>query len=145
MSDYTKPLPVLTDENRPFWESCAAGRLSFQKCCDCQHLRYPISHICPDCLSSDYRWTPVSGRGHVFSYVVFHKAYHPGFQGDLPYNVALVQLDEGPRMYGNIVDTPNDAVRIGAAVTAVFDEVTREITIPRFRLVPQDGEDRVHA
>ncbi len=135
MSDYSKPLPVLTDENRPFWESCEAGRLSFQKCSGCGHLRYPISPFCPVCLSAEHEWTPVSGRGVVFSYVVFHRAYHPGFKEDLPYNVALVQLEEGPRMYSNVVDVPNDAVKIGDAVEAVFDKVTPEITIPRFRLM----------
>jgi uncharacterized OB-fold protein len=133
MSDYSKPLPTLTDENRPFWEACRAGRLCLQQC-SCGHLRYPISPFCPRCLSAEYTWTPVSGRGTVFSYVVFHQAYHPGFKADLPYNVALVQLEEGPRMYSNVVGVPNDQVKIGDAVVAVFDPVTPEITIPRFRL-----------
>ena len=70
----------------------------------------------------------------MFSYVVFHQAYHPGFKDDVPYNVALVQLEEGPRMYSNIVGTSNDQVRIGDAVEVVFDPVTPEVTIPRFRL-----------
>jgi uncharacterized OB-fold protein len=134
MAEYDKPVPALTDENRPFWDACRAGHLSFQKCSGCAHLRYPISQVCPRCLSADFAWTPVSGRGTVFSYVVFHNAYHPGFKADLPYNVAMVQLDEGPRMYGNVVGVPNDQVRIGDAVEAVFDAVTPEITIPRFRL-----------
>ena len=134
MTDYAKPLPTITDENRPFWQSCREGRLSFQKCGGCGHLRYPISHVCPQCLSLEFTWSPVSGRGTVFSYVVFHQAYHPGFKADLPYNAALVQLEEGPRMYSNIVGVPNDQVRIGDAVEAVFDAVTPEITIPRFRL-----------
>lgn len=134
MSEYTKPLPTLTDENRPFWEACRAGQLSLQKCGACGHLRYPISPFCPQCLSGEFAWTPVSGRGTVFSCVVFHQAYHPGFKQDVPYNVALVQLEEGPRMYSNVVGTPHDQVRIGDAVEVVFDPVTPEITIPRFRL-----------
>jgi uncharacterized OB-fold protein len=134
MSDYAKPLPTLTDENRPFWDACKAGRLSFQKCSGCGHLRYPINPFCPQCLSAEFAWTPVSGRGTGFSYVVGPQAYHPAFKGDLPYNVALIQLEEGPRMYSNVVGTPNDAVKIGDAVEVVFDPVTPEITIPRFRL-----------
>jgi uncharacterized OB-fold protein len=133
MTDYAKPLPVLTDENRPFWEACREGRLSLQQCGDCAHIRYPISHVCPRCLSAAFAWTPMSGRATVFSYIVFHRAYHPGFAQDVPYNVALVQLEEGPRLYSNIVGTPNDAVRIGDAVEVVFDPVTPEVTIPRFR------------
>ena len=134
MTDYAKPLPTLTDENRPFWESCRAGRLSLQLCKACSHLRYPISAFCPNCLSAEFDWAAVSGRGTVFSYIVFHQAYHPGFKEDLPYNVALVQLEEGPRMYSNIVGTPNDQVHIGDAVEVVFDPVTPEVTIPKFRL-----------
>jgi len=134
MSDYTKPLPTLNDENRPFWDACRAGRLSLQKCAACAHMRYPISAVCPRCLSTEFNWADMSGRGTVFSYIVFHQAYHPGFKGELPYNVALVQLEEGPRMFSNIVGTPNSEVRVGDAVQAVFDPVTPEVTIPRFRL-----------
>ncbi|HVZ43585.1 MAG TPA: Zn-ribbon domain-containing OB-fold protein [Ramlibacter sp.] len=132
MADYDKPLPALTDENRPFWEACRAGVLKLQKC-ECGHLRYPIARFCPRCLSSVFEWTPVSGRGTVFSYVVFHNAYHPGFKAALPYNAALIQLEEGPRMYSNVVGVPNDAVKIGDAVEVTFDPVTPEITIPRFK------------
>lgn len=134
MTDYAKPLPTLNDENRPFWEACRAGRLSLQRCAQCAHFRYPISPFCPNCLAGDFDWTPVSGRGSVFSFIVFHRAYHPGFQADLPYNVALVQLEEGPRMYSNIVGTPNDRVRVGDQVEAVFEAATDEVTIPKFRL-----------
>ena len=133
MDPYNKPLPTLSEENRPFWDGCRAGRLMLQKC-GCGHLRYPISPFCPECLSDQFEWSPVSGRGTVFSYVVFHRAYHPGFKEEVPYNVALVQLEEGPRMYSNIVGVPNDQVRIGDAIEVVFDAVTDAITIPRFRL-----------
>lgn len=135
-TDYAKPLPELTDENRPFWEGCQAGQLRLQHCRACGHVRYPINRTCPQCLSDDFEWAAVSGRGMVFSYVVFHQAYHPGFKAEVPYNVALVQLEEGPRMYSNIVGTPNDQVRIGDEVEVAFDAVTPEITIPRFRLRP---------
>lgn len=134
MTDYAKPLPTLTADNRPFWDACREGRLRLQQCGGCGHVRYPIAPVCPSCLSGDFAWAEVSGRGTVFSYIVFHQAYHPGFKGDLPYNVALVQLEEGPRLFSNIVGTPNDQVRIGDAVEVVFDPVTPEVTIPRFRL-----------
>jgi uncharacterized OB-fold protein len=134
MSEYKKPLPTITDENRAFWDGCKAGRLQLQKCGACGHIRYPISHVCPDCLSYDFEWTALSGRGEVFSYVVFHQLYNKAFAEDIPYNVALVQLDEGPRMYSNIVGVDNDAVKIGDKVEVVFDAVTPEITIPKFRL-----------
>jgi uncharacterized OB-fold protein len=134
MSEYLKPLPTITDENREFWDGARRGKIRMQKCGGCGHIRYPISHVCPKCLSYDFEWNDLSGRGKVFSYVVFHQLYNKAFEKDLPYNVALVQLDEGPRMYGNIVGVPNDDVKVGDKVEAVFDQVTPEVTIPRFRL-----------
>lgn len=134
MTHYNKPLPLLNDENRPFWKACRAGRLTMQQCAKCAHIRFPISPFCPRCLSNEFSWSDLSGRGTVFSFIVFHQAYHAGFKEELPYNVALVQLDEGPRMFSNIVDAPNEKVQVGDLVQAVFVEVTPEITIPRFRL-----------
>jgi len=134
MSEYTKPLPTITDENREFWEGARRGKLRMQKCGDCGHIRFPISHVCPKCLSYNFEWADLSGRGEVFSYVVFHQLYNKAFEKDVPYNVALVQLEEGPRMYSNVIGVDNDAVKVGDKLEATFDQVTPEITIPRFRL-----------
>lgn len=135
MTEYTKPLPTISDRNRPFWEGCREGELRMQRCGNCRHIRYPIALVCPRCLSDQTEWVALSGRGEVFSYVVFYQLYDNAFKDDLPYNVALVQLDEGPRMFSNIVDTPNDEVKIGDRVEVIFDSVTEEVTIPRFRLL----------
>ncbi|MFN4099825.1 MAG: Zn-ribbon domain-containing OB-fold protein [Pararhodobacter sp.] len=133
MSAYTKPLPTLDDVNRPFWDACREGRLALQKCRSCAHLRYPVSHVCPECLSYESDWTTVSGKGEVFSYIVFHQVYNEAFAQDVPYNVAIIQLDEGPRMISNVTGVANDAVKVGDRVEVVFDPVTDEITIPRFK------------
>lgn len=132
--DYTKPLPILTDENRPFWEAAKQGELRMQRCSSCGHIRYPISHVCPNCLEEQHTWEKLSGDGEILSYVVFYQKYHAAFEGDLPYNVALVQLKEGPRMFSNIVQVANDAPKVGDSVQVVFDAVTTAITIPRFKL-----------
>jgi len=134
MSDYSKPLPTITDENREFWDGCKNGKLRMQKCDDCGHIRYPISGVCPKCLSYNFQWSDLSGRGEVFSYVVFHQLYNKAFEKDIPYNVAMVQLEEGPRMFSNVVDVANDAVKVGAKLEVTFDPVTPEITIPKFKL-----------
>lgn len=133
MSDYPKPLPTLTDENRPFWDGCRDGRLRLQRCSGCAQWRYPIAAVCPGCLSPAFEWAEASGRGTVFSTIVFHQAYHPGFKADLPYNVSMIQLEEGPRMFSNVVGVPPRDVKVGDAVEVVFDTVTAEVTIPRFR------------
>lgn len=134
MAEYTKPLPTITAENREFWDVARRGAIRMQKCGACGHIRYPIAHCCPKCLSYDFVWTDLSGNGAIFSYVVFHQVYNQAFKDDVPYNVALIQLDEGPRMYSNIVGVPNDKPKVGDRVTAVFDAVTPEVTIPKFRL-----------
>ena len=84
MSEYTKPLPTLTDENRPFWDACRAQRLDMQQCDGCGHVRFPINHVCPRCLSDRYHWQTLSGRGTVFSYIVFHQLYNKAFAQDIP-------------------------------------------------------------
>lgn len=138
MSDspaYDKPLPTLDEANRPFWAAARQQRLALQHCTGCGKPRYPINHVCPHCLSDGFEWKPVSGRGTVYSSVVFHQVYHPAFAGDVPYNVSLIQLDEGPRMISNVVGLPPADVKVGDAVTVVFDAVTDEISIPRFQRV----------
>ncbi len=134
-TSYAKPLPTLDDANRPFWDAARAGRLELQQCGDCQHIRYPINHVCPRCLSLRFDWKALSGRGSVYSSIVFHQVYHPGFAQDVPYNVALIQLEEGPRMFSNVVGIPPSSVKVGQAVQVMFDAVTPEITIPRFKPV----------
>ncbi|MEU6641940.1 Zn-ribbon domain-containing OB-fold protein [Saccharomonospora sp. NPDC046836] len=135
MTDYVKPLPEIGEVNRRFWEATREGRLELQRCTDCGHLRFPINDICPECLSRAHTWQPLSGDGEVFSYVVFHQVYNKAFVDDVPYNVALIQLDEGPRMFSNIVGTPNEQVSVGDRVRVVFDPVTDTVTLPRFELV----------
>lgn len=133
--DYLKPLPTITDENEPFWSGLKGGELRFQRCGGCGHYRYPIAPICPCCLADDFVWTPVSGRGRVFSYVVFHNAYHRGFAADLPYNVALIRLEEGIFMFSNVVGIANEAIACDMSVVVDYDHVTETITLPRFRPV----------
>ena len=138
MTAYTKPLPEITDANRGFWDGARDHRLCLQVCRSCGHIRYPVAAACPQCLSDDFAWEPMSGRGTVFSYVVFHQVYNAAFKDDVPYNVALVQLEEGPRMISNIVGVANEDVSVGDAVEVTFDAVTDEVTLPRFRLVGGD-------
>ena len=132
---YAKPVPSLDDLNRPFWQGCRAGELRLQKCSSCGHIRYPIAAYCPQCLSEEAEWTKMSGRGTVFSTIVFHQVYHPAFKNDVPYNVSLVQLDEGPRLFSNVVGVPPDSVNVNDRVEVLFDAVTEELTLPRFRPV----------
>lgn len=135
----TEPvLPVVNHGNRAFWEGGLSGELRFQRCDACGHLRYPISSVCPRCLSADATWTPVSGRGTVLTYAIFDRAYHPSREGRIPYVVALVQLEEGPRMFGDLVDAAPADVTVDTPVVAVFDPAPDgTFAIPRFRLAAE--------
>jgi len=128
-------LPFVGDANRPFWDGAAAGELRFQRCTACGHLRYPIAPICPRCLGADATWEPVSGRGSVLSFVVFHKAYHPSRADAVPYAVALVQTDEGPRMFSDLPVGEEAGLAVGDTLEVWFDP-TGSVVVPRFRRAP---------
>lgn len=132
LTTYDKPLPTLDDSNRPFWAAAREGKLVLQHCGGCGKPRYPINHVCPHCLSGDFEWKAVSGKGTVYSSIVFHQIYNQSFKGDVPYNVSLIQLEEGPRMFSNVIGAPPSAVKVGDQVRVVFDAVTPEVSIPRF-------------
>src|SRR5690242_1089619 len=129
---YAKPLPRKDPVAAPFWEHAAEERLAVQRCARCRDLRFPPTQVCPRCLSEEQEWQVVSGRGTVVSWVHFHQAYWPGFRPELPYNVVLVELDEGPRLLSNLVDPPSGGIAPGLRVRAVFEKVTADVTLPKF-------------
>ncbi len=132
---YAKPLPQPTSVSRPFWEGCRRHELLTQQCLRCRAFRFPPQRLCPECLSEAGEWRRVSGRGTIYSFVVYHRLYHPAFEADLPYNVAVVELEEGPRLLSTIIGGGNDALRCDMPVEVVFDDVTPEVTLPKFRPV----------
>jgi uncharacterized protein len=136
MADKPKPQPIrpaINDVNRPFWDGCRHGELLLQRCTHCQRLRYPAAVVCPSCLARDADWQRMSGRGKVFSFVVFHRAYHPAWEGKVPYNVALIELDEGPIMLSNVVDVDNAKLEVGFPVQAAFAAMDESLAIPVFK------------
>lgn len=135
MSEYRKPLPSIDERNQPFWDALKARRLDLLKCDRCGALRVQPHRYCPRCGNDGAKWVTVSGRGTVWSVGIFHQVYFEGFRDEVPYNVAVIELDEGVRLYSNIVGTPNRDIRIGDRVEAVFDPVTDEVTLLKFRIV----------
>jgi uncharacterized OB-fold protein len=127
-----KPLPNPAPESVPYWEAAKQHRLSLPRCNGCAKFWFPPSRSCPHCLSADFTWKDVSGRGNVFSFVTFHRVYHPAFAGEVPYVVALVELEEGPRLLSNIVGVEPEAVVCDMPVKVVFDEVSEAMSVPRF-------------
>ena len=134
MSDH-KPLPRITPDNRPFWDACRRHRLELPYCRDCGNPHLPPGPVCPFCFSSAIEWRAASGRGTISSWTIVHKEWFPAFRNEIPYNVAQVELEEGPRVTANIVGAGNSALRVGLKVEAVFDDVTADLTLLRFRPV----------
>jgi uncharacterized OB-fold protein len=132
---YDKPLPIIDPGTRPFWDAAREHRLSIPQCNACgKHHFYP-RELCPHCHSDDLQWTDVSGQGEVYSYTIARKPAGPVFAADVPYIIAMIQLDEGPRMLTNLVVPDVEAVRIGDRVAVSFDDVTEEVTLPKFTVV----------
>ena len=132
-AQYAKPLPPISSLNKPYWDALKQRRLCVQRCDGCGMTWYPPAPLCPRCWSRKLSWAQMSGRGRVNSWVVFHQSYFRSYDSDIPYNVAEVELDEGPRLLTNLVGIPNDKIRSGMKVEIVFDDVTPEITLAKFR------------
>ncbi len=128
-----KPLPRPTEDSEPYWEAANKGELRMQRCGDCDHVRFPPALLCSRCLSEKSEWVKLSGRGTVYSWIVIHQSQYPAFNDDTPFNVAIVELEEGPRLHTNIIECPNDKIQIGMAVEVVFDKVDDDATLVKFR------------
>ena len=135
MSDYAKPLPYADAETKPYWEWTKKHELRMQRCADCGELRFPPGPMCPSCNSMRDEWVPMRGTGTIYSWIIVHPPVLPAFADDAPYAVVLVQLDDDPvlRLVGQVIDVPNDELAAGMALEVVFDDVTPEVTLPKWR------------
>lgn len=133
MAEYTKPLPAISTLNQPYWDGLKQREMVLPKCKPCNKVWYPPTRFCPKCWSHDFSWQQLSGRGKVNSWVVFHQAYFSSLKDDIPYNVAEVELEEGPRLLTNLVEVSNEEIRIGMSVEVVYDDVTDEVTLAKFK------------
>ena len=130
---YRKPLPHIDEESRPFWEALQRHELYVQKCRDCGDLRYHPRALCTSCMSSRTEWVRAKGTGKIYTFTVTMQNQAAGFRETLPYVMAWVEIDEGLKLLTNIVECPSEQVKIGMPVEAVFDDVTPEVTLVKFR------------
>lgn len=131
MSEYLKPLPKPSPTSRPYWEAARRHELQLQHCGACGGYIYYPRPRCPNCMSDNLKWERVSGRGKLYSYTVVRRASTRSF-ADAPYVLAIVELDEGPRMTTNLI-APPDQLKIGMPVAVHFDDVTPEHTLVKFK------------
>ena len=138
MSSYEKPLPTPSRTSKPYWDYCKRHELRIQRCTQCGRYRHYPQEMCPYCNSLDAEWTKVSGKGKVYTWVVCHQAFHPGFAADVPYAVVNIELDEGIRMMSRVIDVKPEELEIGMPVHVVFEDVSEDFALPVFR----KGENR---
>lgn len=136
-STYAKPLPRVNRLSRPFWEGAKRHELLLQRCVACGLHRFPPSERCAECLGTGTAWVCASGHGKVWSWIRMWQRYFPAFDAERPYVVAYVELDEGPRLMTTIVDCNPDDIVSDMPVDVVFDDVTDEVTLPKFHPTAQ--------
>jgi uncharacterized OB-fold protein len=125
MAERKLPAPQANPETKPYWDAAAEGKLKVKRCRACgEHHHYPRA-LCPFCFSDDTEWRDATGRGTIYTYSVMRRA-------PVPYAIAYVELEEGPRMMTNIVDCDLDSIRIGQKVKVVFKPSEGGPPVPMF-------------
>ena len=128
----TPIVPVPTPITKPFWDATREHRLVLQRCADGHVSYYPRSN-CPICLKGDLEWVEASGRGRLYSYTVARRAQSPEFAEDVPYIIAAITLEEGPRMTTLLVEADPENVIIDGPVEVTWDDVSNDLALPYFR------------
>ena len=130
------PRPPRDKYTAPYWDALQQGSIKLPRCRACGHWLFPIGPCCSSCLSDELEWQPLSGRGEVWSYIVYHHAFDPAFKDKLPYNVAIVKLDEGPRLISNVVGVADaETLTIDQRLHLLIQNESGT-AVPRFALTP---------
>ena len=130
--EYTKPLPTTEPETEEFWKATKRHELFLQRCNACGEVIHFPRVMCYRCLSEDLGWFKSTGLGSVYSFTIIHQVAHLGFESEVPYVYAIIDLDDGARMISNVVNIEPSTVEVGMRVKVTFDDVTPEISIPKF-------------
>jgi uncharacterized protein len=132
-TDYKKPIPLPDEASQPFFAGARRHELMLQKCSSCGAVMWPVKPRCDRCWSADITWVQASGKGTLYSFTLMHQVLHPGFAAEVPYNIAEVNLAEGLRITTNVVDCPNSDLQIGMPLEVTFEDITDEVSLPKFR------------
>ena len=129
-----RPLPRVNRDSAKYWESARAHELQLQRCDNCSKLRFYPSLSCRYCGSLDFEWTPISGKGEVYTYSIVYRAPGASYSDLLPLVVAMITLDEGPSMMSNVIGVDPSEVKIGMRVRLAYEDVNEAWTLPVFEL-----------
>jgi uncharacterized OB-fold protein len=125
-----RPAPIPDAASQPFFDAAAQGRLLIKHCPSCARYLAPAAEACDACHSRTLEWREASGRGTLYSFVIQHQVLHPGFAGEVPYNVIVVELEEGPRLTSNYAGDNAD-LRVDMALQVVFERIG-EVSVPKW-------------
>lgn len=128
-----KPVPQPDENSAPFFDGAKQGTLMIQRCTSCGAYLTPGSRLCTECLGESVEWAPASGRATLFTFGVMHQRYHPGFADVLPYNIAVVELEEGPRLNCNVVGVNNEDLKVGMQLQVTFEDQGEGVMLPKFK------------
>jgi uncharacterized OB-fold protein len=137
MADEAKPLPVADADTTPFWDGARDGRLVLKSCLDCGRAHFYPRALCPHCHSDRLDWIEAKGTGEIHTFTIARRGAGKAFEKDAPYVVAVIALDEGPRMLSNVLTDDVEAVRIGQRVRVTFDPAGGDVALPKFRPVDE--------
>lgn len=137
-----KNLPRPTPETQPYWDGCREHQLLLQRCGKCSRFQFYPRILCASCASTDVNWVQANGEGRVLSYTIIRRAISEAYAAEVPYTVALIQLEEGPTLMSNVVDCDPERVTIGMPVKVVFKDWSENITLPVFRPLDETSPEQ---
>jgi uncharacterized OB-fold protein len=136
----SKPVPVPDAASAPFFAGALRGELMLLRCRRCAtfmsptaYLRTPRRPRCVGCMSAELDWAPATGRATLYSFALMHQLYDEAFAAELPYNIAVVETEEGVRLTSQVVECDNDRLRIGMPLEATFERLSEDVAVPKFR------------
>ncbi len=136
----SKPIPVPDEASAPFFDGAVRGELILLRCRSCGTFQSPTAYLgvpvrprCLGCLADELEWSASSGHATLYSYALMHQCYDEAFADELPYNIAVVETEEGVRLTSQVVGCDNDELRIGMALEVVFERLSDDVAIPKFR------------
>jgi len=135
--DLVKPLPIPTKWSQPFWDASRQHKVVLKKCSKCGFIDHPPYLYCTSCQADEHEWVEASGKATLAAYAINMFGVPFPFWVDLPYVVAMIDLPEGPRMISNIVECDHDKLENGMELEVVFDDVSDEMTLPKWRPVDE--------
>ena len=124
--------PITDKDDAPYWQSLREHNIKLQKCGNCNSFRFPPFSTCYNCGTEGGEWTPISGKGKVYTWTVVHHPLDPRLKAEVPFIIAIIELEEGPRITGRLVNCDSDQKLFEMPVKARYDDLDKELTLINF-------------